>query len=89
MVWRGQRKQAHGLSAVARGNNGIGGGCGSAWARLCGGGDAGQRWRGDGGCGGAALKHGRATVARARCTGGSVMEAYGVRSRMLATTAVK
>ena len=89
MVRSGQRKQAHGLSAVARGNNGIGGGCGSAWARLCGGGDAGQRWRGDGGCGGVALRYGRAVAARARRTGGSVMAAYGVRSRTLVTAAVK
>ena len=31
MVWHGQRKQAHGLSAVARENKGAGGGGGSAW----------------------------------------------------------
>ena len=30
MVWHGQRKQAHGLSAVVRGDKGAGGGGGSA-----------------------------------------------------------
>ena len=89
MVRRGQRKHAHGLSVVARGNKGAGGGGGSARARLCGGGGAGQRWRGDDGCGGAVLRHGRAAAARAWRMGGSVMAAYGVRSRMLATAAVK
>ena len=84
-----QRKQAHELSVVAHGNNGIGGGGGSAWARLCGGGGAGQWWCGDGGYGGAALRHRRAAAARAWRMGGSVMAAYGVRSRTLATAEVK